>query len=98
MTDRQVRDEAMTLFLAGHETTALALTWTWYLLAKHPAVEARLLAEIDEVLGRLNGRLPTLEDAPRLKLTEQVFLESMRVYPPVYVIGREAVTSTTIGG
>ncbi len=85
MTDEQVRDEAMTLFLAGHETTALALTWTWYLLAQHPAVEAKLHAELDAVLG---GRAPTFEDAPRLRYTEMVMAEVMRLYPPAWLIAR----------
>jgi cytochrome P450 len=95
MTDRQLRDEAMTLFLAGHETTALALSWTWYLLAQHPAVEAKLLAELQAVL---NGRLPTAADLPQLQYTEQVITESMRLFPPVYTIGREAVAECEMGG
>jgi cytochrome P450 len=95
MTDRQVRDEAMTLFLAGHETTALALAWTWYLLATHPEVEAQLLAELTTVLG---GRAPTVADLPRLRYTEAVVTESMRILPPVYAIGREALDDCLIGG
>jgi len=95
MTDRQVRDEAMTLFLAGHETTALALSWTWYLLAGHPEVEEKLQAEVDRVLA---GRVPTFEDLPRLKYAEKVIQESMRFYPPVYLIGREAIDECVIGG
>lgn len=95
MTDRQVRDEAMTLFLAGHETTALALAWTWYLLARHPEAAAALHAEVDHVLA---GRLPTADDWPRLKYAERVILESMRLYPPAYVIGREAQTECVVGG
>jgi len=95
MSDQQVRDEAMTLFLAGHETTALALSWTWYLLSQHPEVEEQLAAEVREVLG---GRLPTAQDVSRLTFVEQVVLESMRLFPPVYIIGREAVTSCEIGG
>lgn len=95
MTDQQVRDEAMTLFLAGHETTALALSWTWYLLARHPHVEDKLVREVREVVG---GRLPVFEDAARLRYTEAVVLESMRLYPPAYVIGREAIQDTTLGG
>src|SRR5947207_7696667 len=81
MTDRQVRDEVMTLLLAGHETTATALSWTWYLLAQHPEVEARLLSELADVL---QGRPPTAADLPRLRYTEQVVRESMRLYPPAY--------------
>jgi len=95
MTDRQVRDEAMTLFLAGHETTALALSWTWYLLAGHPEVEEKLQAEVDGVLA---GRVPTFEDLPRLKYAEKVIQESMRYYPPVYLIGREAIDECVISG
>lgn len=95
MTDRQVRDEAMTLFLAGHETTALALAWTWYLLASHPDAVAPLYAEVDRVLA---GRLPTAEDWPRLKYAESVILEAMRLYPPAYAIGREAIVECRVGG
>jgi cytochrome P450 len=95
MTDRQVRDEAMTLFLAGHETTALALSWTWHLLAQHPEVEEKLQAEVDQVLG---SRVPTFEDLPQLKYAEQVIQESMRVLPPVYLFGREAIDECVIGG
>lgn len=95
MTDRQLRDEVMTLFLAGHETTANALAWTWYLLASHPAVEARLLDEFERVLA---GRPPCSADVSRLPYTEQVILESMRLYPPAYVIGRETVEDVTLGG
>lgn len=95
MSDNQLRDEMMTLFLAGHETTANALTWTWYLLAEHPDVEAKLLAELRDVLGE---RSPTVADVPRLVFAERVVLEAMRLYPPVYAFGREAVNDCTIGG
>jgi cytochrome P450 len=95
MSDRQVRDEAMTLFLAGHETTALALSWTWYLLGHHPQVEERLVEEWRQVLG---GRNPTFDDLPRLRYTEQVLLESLRLYPPAPAIGREALAPCTVGG
>jgi cytochrome P450 len=95
MTDRQVRDEAMTLFLAGHETTALALSWTWYLLAQHPEAEEKLAAEVRHVIG---DRDPTVDDWPRLRYAEMVALEAMRLYPPAYVIGREAVANCDIGG
>lgn len=95
MTDRQLRDEVMTLFLAGHETTANVLSWTWYLLATHPRIEAQLHAELQTVLS---GRLPTAADVPRLKFTEQIILESMRLYPPAYAFGREAVRDCEIGG
>jgi cytochrome P450 len=97
MTDQQIRDEVMTLILAGHETTANALSWTWYLLAEHPEVEARLHAELDEVLdgGR---RLPTVEDIARLRYTEMVVSESMRLYPPAWVVGRLAIKDCESGG
>ena len=95
MSDQQVRDEAMTLFLAGHETTALALSWTWYLLSQHPEVEEQLAAEVRTVLC---GRLPNAEDVSQLTFVEQVVLESMRLFPPVYVIGREAIEPCEIGG
>ena len=95
MTDRQLRDEVMTLFLAGHETTALTLTWAWYLLARNPEAESKLHAELSEVLG---GRAPTVEDLPRLRYTEWVVKESMRLYPPAYAVGREAVRDCEVGG
>ncbi|HEY4185214.1 MAG TPA: cytochrome P450 [Polyangia bacterium] len=95
MTDVQVRDEAMTLFLAGHETTALALTYALYLLALDPARQQRLAEELDRALG---GRLPTLADLERLPYTEAVVLESMRLYPPAWGIGRQAQTEVEIGG
>jgi cytochrome P450 len=95
MTDKQLRDEVMTLFLAGHETTANMLAWTWYLLTQNPAVAAKLRAELDEVLG---GRLPTLEDLPRLPYTEMVITESMRLYPPAPGVGREALEDVEVGG
>lgn len=88
MTDTQVRDEAMTIFLAGHETTANALSWTWYLLAQHPDAYARMRGELERVLA---GRTPTFADLPNLPYTLQVFKEAMRLYPPAYVIGRYAI-------
>lgn len=90
MDDRQLRDEVMTIILAGHETTANALSWTWYLLAQHPEAEAKLHAELDEVLDH-GRRLPTVEDLPRLRYTEMVFAESLRLYPPAWVVGRLVV-------
>lgn len=95
MTDQQIRDEAMTLFLAGHETTALVLSWTWWLLSQNPGVEEALAAEVKQVL---DGRLPTVEDLPRLTYTEKVITESMRLYPPVWTIGRETTADCVIGG
>jgi cytochrome P450 len=95
MTDLQLRDEALTIFLAGHETTANALAWTWHLLALHPDVEARLHAEADAVLG---GRLPTADDVPALRYTRQVFAEAMRLYPPAWTIGREPRADFQAGG
>jgi len=94
MTDQQVRDEAMTIFLAGHETTANALTWTWYLLSETPAVEARLLEEVGRVLG---DRLPTVADIGSLSYVEKVVTESMRLYPPAWIIGRRALQDYPIG-
>ena len=96
MTDRQVRDEALTIFLAGHETTANALTWTFYLLSQHPEVEARLHAELDSVL--VSERLPTFEDVSQLRYTEMVLAESMRLYPPAWAVGRLTVKEQEIGG
>lgn len=95
MTDAQLRDELMTIFLAGHETTANALTWTWYLLSQNPEVETKLHKEVDEVL---DGRLPAFEDVTRLKYTEMVLAESMRLYPPAWAIGRMALNDFEIGG
>jgi cytochrome P450 len=95
MSDVQLRDEVMTLFLAGHETTSNALTWTWYLLAQNPAVEHALMSELDQVLA---GRPPALSDLPRLPYTEMVVKESMRLYPPAWGIGRRAISDFEIGG
>ena len=95
MTDKQLRDEVMTLFVAGHETTALSLAWSWYLLAKHAQAEEKFHAELDEVLA---GRAPTVSDLPRLKYTEMIAKEAMRLYPPAYAIGRDAIVETEIGG
>ncbi len=94
MTDVQVRDEALTLFLAGHETTANALTWTWYLLSQNPEAEIALHAELDRVLG---GRVPSVEDLPQLRYTESVVAESLRLYPPAWGIGRRALEDYTLG-
>ncbi len=95
LNDKQLRDEVMTIFLAGHETTALTLSWTWYLLAQNPDTEEKFHAELAEVLG---GRLPTMEDLSRLQYTEMIAKESMRLYPPAYALGREAVNECEIGG
>ena len=98
MTDRQIRDEVLTIFLAGYETVANALTWTWYLLSQNPEVEARMHAELDEVLGRgAEGRLPTLESYGALRYTEQVFAEAMRLYPPAWAMGRKSTEVVTLG-
>ena len=94
MNDAEVRDEVMTLFLAGHETTANALAWTFYLLSRHPEVYARLRTEIDDALG---GRTPTMQDLPRMPYTLQVFKESMRLYPPAYILGRESSAEVELG-
>jgi cytochrome P450 len=95
MTNEQVRDEAMTIFLAGHETTANAMTWTWYLLSQHPEVERRLHEELDTVLG---GRLPEFKDVAQLRYTEMVLAESMRLYPPAWAIGRLSLDDYEVGG
>jgi cytochrome P450 len=94
MDDRQLRDEAMTLFLAGHETTANALAWTWYLLAQNPTVLSALHRELDTVLG---DRLPAPDDYARLPYTEMVVAESMRLFPPAWAVSRLAVEEAMIG-
>jgi cytochrome P450 len=95
MTDVQLRDEVMTFLLAGHETTALALAWTWYLLSQHPESQARLEAEVDAVLG---GRTPELADLDRLPFARMVIEESMRLYPPAWGFSRQAIEPDVIGG
>jgi cytochrome P450 len=95
MTEGQLRDEVITLFLAGHETTALTLSWSWYLLSRHAEARAALEAEVDAVLA---GRTPEAADLPRLRYAEAVVSESLRLYPPAYVLGREAVEDTEVGG
>jgi cytochrome P450 len=95
LSDRQLRDEVMTLLLAGHETTAMALSWTFYLLSMHPEARRRLEAELADVLG---GRAPALEDLPRLRYTRMVLEETMRLYPPAWVITRSAEGEDEIGG
>ena len=125
LTDSQIRDEILTIFLAGYETTANALTWTWYLLSQNPEAEAKLHAELDTVLGTPSPtnqnsdvssrpkqseversaslpepqthRLPTLADYPGLRYTEQVFAESMRLYPPAWAMGRMSTQPVTLG-
>ena len=95
MSDQQIRDEAMTIFLAGHETTANAMAWTWHLLGKARAVETRLHEELARVL---DGRTPTVEDVPRLEYTRAIIAESMRLYPPAWTMGRKAIEAHSIGG
>ncbi|MCE7982242.1 MAG: cytochrome P450 [Caldilinea sp. CFX5] len=95
MSDQQLLDECKTMFLAGHETTALTLSWTLWLLDRHPAVKAKLQTELAQVLA---GRTPTLADLPKLPYTERVILESMRLYPPAWTIQREATSDVVIGG
>ena len=95
MSNRELRDECITLFIAGHETTALALTHSLYLLAQHRDVRQRFHQELQAVLG---DRQPSAEDAKALELTERIVKESMRIYPPVWVIGREAVQDVELGG
>jgi cytochrome P450 len=95
MTDEQLRDEALTLFLAGHETTAVALSWTWWLLAQHPEVEKKLHAELNSILA---GRNPTIEDLPALRYTERIVTESMRLYPPAWGMARLALEDVEVAG
>ncbi len=95
MSDKQVRDEVVTLLLAGHETTANTLNWTFYLLSQHPEIEAKLHAEVDRVLGR---RAATLADLEQLRYTKAVIEEAMRLYPPAWSFAREAVTPIEMGG
>jgi cytochrome P450 len=95
MTAQEVRDHVITIFMAGHETTAMAMTWTWYLLSQHPAEEAKLHAELKSVLG---ARAPTSEDLSKLTYTRMVIDESMRLYPPVHTIAREALADDTLAG
>lgn len=96
MSDSQLRDEVMTMFIAGHETTALTLTWAFYLLATHPAMAATLQRELATML---QGRAPTLADLPALKYTDAVIKEAMRLYPPAWMVdGRIALQETVLGG
>jgi cytochrome P450 len=94
MTDTQLRDEALTIFLAGYETVANALTWTWYLLSQNPEAADRMYAEVASVLG---DRTATVADYPQLKYTEMVFAESMRLYPPAWAMGRRSTAPVTLG-
>ena len=95
MSDTQLRDECITLFTAGHETTANALTFTWYLLSQNPDVEKTMFEELQTVL---QGRVPTAEDVPKLPYMRAVLAESMRLYPPAWGIGREVITECEVGG
>jgi cytochrome P450 len=95
MSDRQLRDEVMTFMLAGHETTAAALTWFWYSLAEHPEAASRIRRELDEVLG---DRTPEASDLPGLEYLDQVIQEVMRLYPPVWITSRKALEDDEIGG
>jgi cytochrome P450 len=95
MTDRQIRDELLTMIQAGNDTVADALSWTWYLMAKHPEVRQKVELEVDSTLG---GRPPRFEDLPALEYTNRVIMESMRLYPPGWVFGRTAVEEDVIGG
>jgi cytochrome P450 len=94
MSDEQIRDEVLTIFLAGYETVANALAWTWMLLGQNPEAEAKLHEELDRVL---QGRLPTLDDLSELKYTEMVLAESMRLYPPAWAMGRQATRDVELG-
>jgi cytochrome P450 len=96
MTDKQLRDEVMTLFLAGHETTAITLSWAWYLLARNPHMEDRLVGELSEVL---DGAPPSVDALPKLSYAAKVIRETLRLYPPVWTLeGRRAVSDCVVGG
>ena len=95
MSDTEMRAQIATIFTAGHETTSNALTWTWYLLSQHPEVRQRLEAEVDQALG---GRLPVSADVPRLRYARMVIEESMRLYPPVHTISRQALGPDVVAG
>ena len=94
MTDTQIRDEALTLFLTSFDTVSLALTWTLYLLSQHEAVEKALFAEVGSVL---RGRTPVVDDIPNLPFTRMVLSEALRLYPPIYAIARQAVERLSVG-
>jgi cytochrome P450 len=97
MTDEQLRDEVMTIFLAGHETTANALTWTYYMLSENPLIETRLQEELYSTFG--NSRTPiTVDDVPKLQYTEKLLTESMRLFPPAWALGRQAIDDYRVGG
>ncbi|MGA3066738.1 MAG: cytochrome P450, partial [Tepidisphaeraceae bacterium] len=95
MSDRQARDEAITIFLAGHETTAIGLTFAWYAMARHPQAAQLVYDEVDAVLG---DRLPTVDDLPRLVWVERLISETLRLYPPVWTLGRELLVDCEFGG
>jgi cytochrome P450 len=95
MSDRQVRDEVVTLLLSGHETTSSAMAWAWYLLSQHPDQERRVHEEVDAVLGR---RLPSVDDLPRLEVCRSVLLETLRLYPPIYGLSRRVAEEIAVGG
>lgn len=97
MTDEQLRDEVMTMVLAGHETTAMALSWAWYLLATNPDAAERLQSELRAVLGAPGGRAPTFSDLPALAYTRAVVAETIRLYPPAWVIGRRSLVDLRVG-
>lgn len=100
MTDKQLRDEIITILIAGHETTSNALTWTYYLLSQNPKVEKRVFDEIDSVLGENSGafKQPSIADLPKLDYVEKVFREAMRLYPPVWTMGRFVQNDYALGG
>ena len=97
MSDDQLRDEVMTMVLAGHETTAMAMSWIWYSLAMEPAIDQRLVAEWQAVLGN-QRRVPTFDDITQLNLTRAVVAEAIRLYPPAWIMGRRTLVDMTIGG
>jgi cytochrome P450 len=94
LNDRQVRDEFVTMLVAGHVTTANMLAWTWYLLSQHSLIERRLHEELESVLG---GRLPSVQDLPKLQYARMILQETLRLYPPVWLVGRRALQADNIG-
>ncbi|HEX4113329.1 MAG TPA: cytochrome P450 [Stellaceae bacterium] len=95
LSTKEIRDEIITIFMAGHETTSLALTWTLYLLSQHPVIEAKLHRELNEVLG---GRAPRAEDVPQLRYARMVIDEALRLYPPAHTLSREAIDADEVSG
>ena len=95
VSEQELRDQALTLFVTGADTSAAVLGWSWYLLSQHPEIEQRFHQELDDVL---QGRIPSLADIPRLPYTQQIIHEAMRLYPPIYSLGRCSLEADEMGG